>query len=164
MIRFLQPEWFWLLALLPLLLFWRGRRGPVAAIEYSDVSLARSLARSSRSRVGLWFLLLPIAAGMLMIAGLARPQRDHSRTEVIAHGIDIVLGLDVSGSMQAGFPNRPASVNRSMSSNRWSPIHRERLTIASASSPLPAPRTWSVPSRSTTIGLQNLERVTVGGA
>src|SRR6202166_1562773 len=37
----------------------------------------------------------------LMIVGLARPQRGHSRTEVTANGIDIVLGLDVSGSMQA---------------------------------------------------------------
>jgi Ca-activated chloride channel family protein len=45
--------------------------------------------------------LLPILAGALMIVGLARPQRSHSRTEVSANGIDIVLGLDVSGSMQA---------------------------------------------------------------
>jgi Ca-activated chloride channel family protein len=36
-----------------------------------------------------------------MIVGLARPQRTHSRIEVTANGIDIVLGLDVSGSMQA---------------------------------------------------------------
>ena len=48
MTRFLQPEWFWLLALLPLVLLWRGRRGPVAAIEYSDVSLAREVAREPR--------------------------------------------------------------------------------------------------------------------
>ena len=45
--------------------------------------------------------LLPVAAAALMIVGLARPQRAHSRTEVSVNGIDIVLGLDVSGSMQA---------------------------------------------------------------
>ena len=45
--------------------------------------------------------LLPIVAAILMIVGLARPQLDRSRTEVTANGIDIVLGLDVSGSMQA---------------------------------------------------------------
>src|SRR6202020_2330140 len=101
MIRFLQPEWFWLLALLPLVLLWRGRRGPVAAIEYSDVSLAREVAGRARSRIGLFVWLLPILAGALIIVGLARPQRMHGRTEVTAHGIDIVLGLDVSGSMQA---------------------------------------------------------------
>lgn len=101
MTRFLQPEWFWLLALLPFVMLWRGRRGPVAAIEYSDVGLAREVARNSRSRIAGWVWLLPILAGVLMIVGLARPQRAHSRTEVTANGIDIVLGLDVSGSMQA---------------------------------------------------------------
>jgi Ca-activated chloride channel homolog len=101
MTRFLQPEWFWLLALLPLVLLWRGRRGPVAAIEYSDVSLAREVARRGRSRIGMLMWMLPILAGALMIVGLARPQRAHGRSEVTANGIDIVLGLDVSGSMQA---------------------------------------------------------------
>jgi Ca-activated chloride channel homolog len=101
MTRFLQPEWFWLLTLLPIVMLWRGRRGPIAAIEYSDVSLAREVARGSRSRIGRLVWLLPILAGALMIVGLARPQRAHSRTEVSANGIDIVLGLDVSGSMQA---------------------------------------------------------------
>jgi Ca-activated chloride channel family protein len=101
MTRFLQPEWFWALALLPLVMVWRGRQGPVAAIQYSDVGLARDIARSSRSRVGRWVWMLPLVAGALMIVGLARPQRGHSHTEVTANGIDIVLGLDVSGSMQA---------------------------------------------------------------
>jgi len=101
MIRFLQPEWFWLLTLLPLVMLWRGRRGPIAAVEYSDVGLAREVARSSRSWIAGWTWLLPILAGVLMIIGLARPQRTHSRTEVTVNGIDIVLGLDVSGSMQA---------------------------------------------------------------
>ena len=45
MTRFLQPEWFWALTLLPLVMLWRGRRGPVAAIQYSDVGLARAVAR-----------------------------------------------------------------------------------------------------------------------
>ena len=101
MTRFLQPEWFWLLALLPLVLLWRGRRGPVAAIEYSDVSLAREVARRGRSKIGMLMWMLPILAGSLMIVGLARPQRADGRSEVTANGIDIVLGLDVSGSMQA---------------------------------------------------------------
>ena len=101
MIRFLQPEWFWALTVLPLIFLWRGRRGPVAAVEYSDVSLAREVARRTRSRIGWVVGLLPILAAACMIVGLARPQRTHSRTEVTANGIDIVLGLDISGSMQA---------------------------------------------------------------
>jgi len=101
MIRFLQPEWFWAFTVLPLIVLWRGRRGPVAAVEYSDVSLARDVARRTRSRIGGVVWLLAIIAAALIIVALARPQRTHSRTEVTANGIDIVLGLDVSGSMQA---------------------------------------------------------------
>jgi Ca-activated chloride channel family protein len=101
MIRFLQPEWLWLLALLPLALLWRGRRGAVAAVEYSNVSLARKVARQTRSRAGRWVWLLPIIAGGLMVVGLARPQFGHGGATVQASGIDIMLALDVSGSMQA---------------------------------------------------------------
>ena len=101
MTRLLQPEWLWALAALPLVLLWRGRRGPVAAVEFSDVGLARDVARASRSRLGFIRGLMPILAAALLIVGLARPQRVQSRTEVTANGIDIVLGLDVSGSMQA---------------------------------------------------------------
>ena len=113
MIRFLQPDWLWALTLLPLVVLWRGRRGPVAAVEYSDVSLAREIARRSRSRIGGVVWLLPIIAAALMIVGLARPQRTQSRTEVTANGIDIVLALDISGSMQAlDFKVDNARVNR----------------------------------------------------
>jgi Ca-activated chloride channel family protein len=101
MIHFQQPEWLWLLALLPLVLLWRGRKGRVAAIEYSNISIARSVARSTRSRAGRWLWLLPILGGAFMVVGLARPQWVHGRTQVTANGIDIMLGLDVSGSMQA---------------------------------------------------------------
>jgi Ca-activated chloride channel family protein len=101
MIRFLQPECFWALSLLPLAMLWRARRGPVAAVEYSDVGLAKAVARRTRSRIGGLFWLWPLLAAALMIVGLARPQRTHSRTEVTTNGIDIVLALDVSGSMQA---------------------------------------------------------------
>jgi Ca-activated chloride channel family protein len=113
MIRFLQPDWLWALALLPLVILWRGRRGPVAAVEYSDVSLARDVARRTRSRIGGVVWLLPIVAAALMVAGLARPQRTQSHTTVTANGIDIVLALDVSGSMTAlDFKVNNTRVNR----------------------------------------------------
>jgi Ca-activated chloride channel homolog len=100
-IRFLQPELLWLLVLLPVVMLLRGRRGPVAAVEFSDVALARAVSRRTRTRAGGWVWLLPLLAAALMIFALARPQRGNSRTEITANGIDIVLGLDVSGSMQA---------------------------------------------------------------
>jgi Ca-activated chloride channel family protein len=165
MIRFLQPEWFWALAVLPLIILWRGRRGPVAAVEYSDISLARAVARRTRSRIGGIVWLLPIVAAALMIVGLARPQRTHSRTEVTANGIDIVLGLDVSGSMQAlDFAVNNSRINRievvkavvaQFIEER--PNDRIGLIAFAASpylvSPLTLDHDWL---------LQNLERVNVG--
>ncbi len=166
MTRFLQPEWFWALTLLPLVMLWRGRRGPVAAIQYSDVGLARAVARKSRSRIGNWVWLLAVLAAVLMIAGLARPQRGHSRTEVTANGIDIVLVLDVSGSMQAlDFLVDSQRVNRievvkSVVGKFIDERPNDRIgLIAFAGSPyLVSPITldhdWLQ---------QNLERVTIGG-
>jgi Ca-activated chloride channel family protein len=167
MMRFLQPEWFWLLALLPIVMLWRGRRGPIAAIEYSDVSLAREVARGSRSRIGRLVWLLPILAGALMIVGLARPQRAHSRTEVTANGIDIVLGLDVSGSMQAlDFQIDHRRVNRievvkSVVSKFIDERSEDRIGLIAFAgapylvSPITLDHDWLQ---------QNLERVTVGAA
>jgi Ca-activated chloride channel family protein len=167
MTRFLQPEWFWLLALLPIVLLWRGRRGPVAAIEYSDVSLAREVARRGRSRIGLLVWLLPILAGALMIVGLARPQRADGRTLITANGIDIVLGLDVSGSMQAlDFQIDHQRVNRievvkSVVSRFIEERQDDRIGIIAFAgtpylvSPITLDHDWLQ---------QNLERVAVGGA
>jgi Ca-activated chloride channel family protein len=166
MTRFLQPEWFWLMALLPVVMLWHGRRGPVAAIEYSDVSLAREVSRSSRSRVGLLVWALPLLAGALMIVGLARPQRTHSRTEVTANSIDIVLGLDVSGSMQAlDFRIDHQRVNRievvkSVVSKFIDERPDDRIGLIAFAgapylvSPITLDHDWLQ---------QNLERVTVGG-
>jgi Ca-activated chloride channel family protein len=167
MTRFLQPEWLWLLALLPIVLLWRGRRGPVAAVEYSDVSLAREVARRGRSRIGVLTWLLPILAAVLMIAGLARPQRAHGRTEVTANGIDIVLDLDVSGSMQAlDFEVDNRRVNRiavvkTVVSRFIDERPDDRIGIIAFAgapylvSPITLDHDWLQ---------QNLERVTVGGA
>jgi Ca-activated chloride channel family protein len=165
MIRFLQPEWFWAFTALPLVILWRGRRGPVAAVEYSDVSLARDVARRTRSRVGGVVWLLPIVAAALMVVGLARPQRTHSRTEVTANGIDIVLGLDVSGSMQAldftvdNYRVNRIAVVKSVVSKFIDERPNDRIgLIAFAAapyivSPLTLDHDWL---------LQNLERINVG--
>jgi Ca-activated chloride channel family protein len=167
MTRFLQPEWFWLFALLPLIMIWRGRRGPVAAVQYSDVGLARDVARASRSRIGRWVWLLPLLAGALMIVGLARPQRGHSRTEVTANGIDIVLALDVSGSMQAlDFLVDNQRVNRievvkSVVSRFIDERPNDRIGLLAFAgapylvSPITLDHDWLQ---------QNLERVNIGGA
>jgi Ca-activated chloride channel family protein len=100
MIHFLQPEWFWLLALLPALALLLGRRGRVAAVQYSSTQTLRQVARETRSRPGRWLTLLSLAGLALLITGMARPQWGHSSANVQASGVDIVVALDLSGSMK----------------------------------------------------------------
>ena len=56
-------------------------------------------ANSALSFARPWLLLLLLAALALFVVGLARPQLGKSLTQVEASGIDIMLVLDVSGSM-----------------------------------------------------------------
>jgi Ca-activated chloride channel homolog len=167
MIQFLQPEWLWLLAILPLVLLWRGRKGSVAAVEYSNIGVAQTVARSTRSRAGRWVWLLPVLAAAFLVVGLARPQLAHGRTQVTASGIDIMLGLDVSGSMQAlDFKMGGKRVNRievvkSVVSKFIDERPDDRIGIVSFAgapyliSPLTLDHDWLQ---------QNLDRVSVGGA
>jgi Ca-activated chloride channel homolog len=165
MIRFLEPEWLWLLPLLALALLWRGRAGAVAAVQYSNVSLARRVARQTRSRAGRWVWWLPIVAGALMVVGLARPQLGRARTEVQASGIDIVLALDVSGSMQAldfkldGQPVNRIDVVKSVVGKFIEDRPNDRMGLLAFAgapylvSPLTLDHDWL---------LQNLDRVRIG--
>jgi Ca-activated chloride channel family protein len=165
MIRFLQPDWFWLLALLPLILIWRGRRGPVAAVEYPNVDLARKVASESRSRFGRWTRFLPYLAAALAIGGLARPQLVHGRTEVHASGIDIMLALDVSGSMQAldfklnGVPTNRIDVVKSVVAKFIEDRPNDRIGIIAFAG---VPYLVSPPTLDHDWLLQNLDRVKVG--
>ena len=100
MIRFLYPHFLWLLALLPLIAYWRGKLGAAAAVRFSNAAIARQVARETRSRPGRWLTLLSMAALALLVTGMARPQWGHSSANVQASGVDIVVALDLSGSMK----------------------------------------------------------------
>jgi Ca-activated chloride channel family protein len=166
MLHFLQPEWLGLLALLPLAWIWRGRRGAVAAVEYSNVDLARKVSRSSRSRFGRWARILPLLAAALMIVGLARPQIVDARTEVHASGIDIMLAIDISGSMQAldfklnGVPTNRIDVVKSVVSKFIESRPNDRIGIIAFAG---APYLVSPPTLDHDWLLQNIDRVKVAG-
>lgn len=101
MFHFEHPHMLWLLTILPFLAFLRGRKGRAAAVRYSTAQTVRLLAGARKSSAGKWLgSLRMIALGFLVIA-LARPQIVHGTSEVDASGIDILLALDVSGSMEA---------------------------------------------------------------
>jgi len=99
--RFLHPELLWFLALLPLLAFLYSRRGAGPALIFSSTSLASSLAPAGRFRPGTLRFFLRLVVLGLLICGVARPQLGSSTTEIEASGIDILLAVDVSGSMEA---------------------------------------------------------------
>jgi Ca-activated chloride channel homolog len=99
--RFLHPELLWLLALLPLLALLYGRAGGAPALLFSSTSLASSLAGTGKTRPGTYHFLLRLIVLALLILALARPQWGNSTTEIEASGIDILLAVDVSGSMEA---------------------------------------------------------------
>jgi len=166
MIRFLQPEWLWLLALVPIVWIWWGRRGAVAAVEYPNVDLARKIARSSRSRFGRWTRLLPLLAAALMVVGLARPQIVHGRTDVQASGIDIMLAVDISGSMQAldfklnGVPTNRIDVVKSVVSKFIDGRPNDRIGVIVFAG---APYLVSPPTLDHDWLMQNLDRVKVAG-
>ncbi len=98
---FRDPEWFWLALLLPLWIILRGRRGKNAALSFSSVAIAKDVTRGSRSRIGGFFFLMRLLAILLLLTALARPQLGKGHSEVESSGIDIVLAIDVSGSMNA---------------------------------------------------------------
>ncbi|MDX2225771.1 MAG: VWA domain-containing protein [Verrucomicrobiae bacterium] len=98
---FAYPHLLWLLALLPVLAFLKGRKGQSASVQYSSGEILKSLSLQRKARAGLFLASLRFLALALMIVALARPQIGRGNTEITASGIDIVLALDVSGSMQA---------------------------------------------------------------
>lgn len=99
--RFLHPELLWLLSLIPLFSLLLGRRGAAPALTFSSISLAASLATAKKTRPGTLLFLLRLVMFSLLILALARPQQGNSTTEIEASGIDILLAVDVSGSMEA---------------------------------------------------------------
>jgi Ca-activated chloride channel family protein len=90
-----------LLLLLPAWLGWERRIAARGGLKFSSVAIARSLP-SFWSAVGPTLVLgLRGATLVLFILALARPQLGRSESKVRTEGIDIVLVVDISGSMQA---------------------------------------------------------------
>lgn len=98
---FQNPELLWLLLALPLLAWLKGRRGKPSSLVFSSVAIAAQVSGKARSRAGALLFFLRLAALTLLIVALARPQLGEGHSESDANGIDIVLLVDVSGSMSA---------------------------------------------------------------
>ena len=101
-VEFANPQFFWLLLLLPLALLWSlfKRRQEVASLRISSIKgfTVKSIASKLRS---LLFVLRLLALAAIITA-LARPQTEDISTRTkTTKGIDIVMAIDVSSSMLA---------------------------------------------------------------
>jgi len=79
----------------------RRKRFRSATIKYSDVRIVKRAARSSKQKYRFLLTVFRICAIALLIIGFARPRAGTEYKEVTSEGIDIMLALDVSSSMQA---------------------------------------------------------------
>ena len=102
-IEFTYPAFFYALAILPLMAawyLWEGRKG-TAPLKLSGFENLDERMGSSRVWMRHLLALLRMLVIALIIVVLARPQSSNQWEQVTTEGIDIVLCMDVSGSMQA---------------------------------------------------------------
>lgn len=99
--QFVHPEFLFLLLLLPVMAIWRGRWGRPAALKLPSTDDAVQVGAKPRSKAGGFLATLGLLSFALLVVALARPRHGKGSTEIEASGIDILLTLDVSGSMEA---------------------------------------------------------------
>lgn len=102
-IEFANPGFLYLLVLVPLLVVWylfRHGRG-IPAMQVSSTESFEQTRKSLRHYLYHVMFIFRMLALSLLIVALARPQSTTKRQDVSIEGIDIVLGLDISGSMLA---------------------------------------------------------------
>jgi Ca-activated chloride channel homolog len=99
--QFQYPWVLALLALLPFYAFLRGRAGKLSALRFPSADLARSAGGAARSAAGSLLVFLRILTVGFCIVALAGPRFANERTETEASGVDIMLVLDLSWSMES---------------------------------------------------------------
>jgi Ca-activated chloride channel family protein len=98
---FAQPWWLLALLAIPVAAWMQGGRGPSPAIRFSFVEPLRSFGSARRAGRGGLGVLLLCAALTCMVIALARPRLGKTQDTIESSGVDIILELDVSGSMLA---------------------------------------------------------------
>ena len=94
---FHDPLWLLALLVLPLMMWVRGRRGaPVMIVPFAAAWHRPSILQTSR-----WPAVMAMLGLVLLIVSLARPQIVEDKREVKQQGYDLMLAIDLSGSMLA---------------------------------------------------------------
>jgi Ca-activated chloride channel family protein len=100
-VQLASPWLLVLLALVPLVLAGRLRRRRSAAVRYPTLAALRAVAPAGAGRRRAILTVLRAVTLVLVVLALARPQAGTATAKVRREGIDIVLAVDVSGSMLA---------------------------------------------------------------
>ncbi|MGF1485469.1 MAG: VWA domain-containing protein [Opitutales bacterium] len=99
-LSWLYPAWFLALLIPVLALLIKGRTGPHLALTFSSSHLLSGIAQRSRQSLGGLWPYLRIIGFILLVAALARPVVPRGQLPEEYEGIDIMLVLDYSGSME----------------------------------------------------------------
>jgi Ca-activated chloride channel homolog len=102
-IEFAHPAFFGLLVLVPVMIYWyinRQQRRQVA-MDMSSLQGLKGLPVSWKVTMRPILLVLRILAFSALVVALARPQTSNTSESIDSEGIDIVLAVDISGSMLA---------------------------------------------------------------
>jgi len=101
--RFASPLFLVCLVIIPFLVWDYFRRGPArnSGLVFSDTSILGGIRPSLRVRYRHLPMVLRMLSIFILILALARPQAGQKEEEIITEGIDIMLALDISGSMKA---------------------------------------------------------------
>jgi Ca-activated chloride channel family protein len=104
MFRFASPFYLLLLLLTPVLAFLYLRREALSrrgTLSFPSLNLVAGLPRSPRLSWRHVLVVFRLSAIALLVFALARPQTGQAKEIVKGEGVDIMLVLDVSGSMAA---------------------------------------------------------------
>jgi len=101
--EFANPGYFWLLLLLiPMILWYVFReKNSHADLQFSSLQAFRKIKHTGRIWLRHVLFAIEVLAIVLLVVALARPQSSNSWDTYTSEGIDIVLALDISGSMLA---------------------------------------------------------------
>lgn len=100
---FENPGWFWLLLIIPLLVAWYvfTRHKQTAAVKISDLK-GFKVQQGILPRLKPVLFVLQMLGLALLITAMARPRKmEVTKRSETKRGIDIVMAMDVSGSMLA---------------------------------------------------------------
>ncbi|MCD6380456.1 VWA domain-containing protein [bacterium] len=110
--RFFSPWVFLLLLIIPVYIFIKIRVRSTGSIGFSSLTNLRKAGISLRQRLSVIPLVLRIAALILLIIALARPQMGREKVKDVTKGVAMAMVIDRSGSMGAEMEYRGSRMNR----------------------------------------------------